>query len=87
MSFSTPLLYRLASISLQGQSESRRDPEAGPKGILMLDASHSDVWADFKSLDEGGFMVPSEFRYTQIWDQKPVNLRNGMANTKLPCYM
>ena len=33
-----PLDYvcRLAPLSLWGQSESRPDPEAGPKGILIL---------------------------------------------------
>ena len=33
-----PTLYvcRLAPTSLQGQPESRPDPEAGPKGILVL---------------------------------------------------
>ena len=31
---------RLASLSPKGQPESRPDPEAGPKGILMLTHRH-----------------------------------------------
>ena len=46
--------------SLYGQPETRPDPEAGPKGILMLAYRHYQVGTRFEAL---AFLYP---RYTQV---------------------